>query len=75
MAHEKWVIVGERWCEYRKGTAYLLERRVTPAGFQQQLGSSRTIERKCDCALECNMAGYPCKWAFTRPENDPFEVV
>jgi hypothetical protein len=31
----------------------------------------------CDragCATECNLAEIPCRWSFTRPAYDPFEV-
>lgn len=75
MASEQWVTIGERWCECRQGPAQLFERRVIPSGIQQGLQSERVVERRCDCAIECNMAGYPCRWAFTNPENDPFGLI
>jgi hypothetical protein len=72
MAREKWVVVGKRWCEYRDAEAELLERRVFPSGVLRFYQPPRVVEQRCNCAIECNMAGYPCKWAFTNPDNDPF---
>jgi len=72
MATERWVTVGKRWCEFRQGEALLLERRIFPSGIQRYYRAPRVVERKCNCAIECNMAGYPCKWAYTNPERDPF---
>lgn len=75
MAEEQWVTIGQQWCEHRKGPAVLMERRVVPSGIQCGYQSERTVERKCDCAIECNLAGYPCSWAFTNPDYDPFGLA
>lgn len=74
MAAEQWVVVGKRWCEFRQEEATLLEKRAFPSGIVRFYQAPRVLEQKCDCGVDCNLAGYPCKWAFTNPSYDPFEA-
>lgn len=72
MAEERWITVGKRWCEFRNEEAELLERRAFPSGILRFYQAPRVLERKCSFAIECNMAGYPCKWSYINPDYDPF---
>lgn len=74
MAIEKWVTVGEKNCEYIGLDVELKERRVYPvADFLRGFGDVYRV-RSCVCtaAVDCNLAGIPCKWALTAPDTDRF---
>jgi hypothetical protein len=72
MAEERWITVAKRMCEFREQEAELMERRVFPSGILRYYQAPRVLERKCNWAIECNMAGYPCRWSYVNPHNDPF---
>ncbi len=74
MAATKWVVVNKTWCERAGMEALLLEQRVFPAEFLPDTVGHRVIARSCSCATECNLAEIPCRWSFTRPAYDPFEL-
>ena len=75
MAATEWVEVDRMWCERAGSTAKLLEKRVYPSEFLPDTTGYRVLARKCSCDVECNLAQFPCKWAFTRPEFDPFKLI
>jgi hypothetical protein len=53
--------------------AVLMEERVYPHEIVPDCGPAYFVRaRKCSYGLECNVAGYSCRWAWTNPENDPF---
>ncbi len=74
MATEKWVVVSEQWCDLLKGDAQLLERRVYPASVLPDTEAFRVLGRKCSAAIECNLMGCHCKWAYTNPYHHRFEL-
>jgi hypothetical protein len=74
MAAAEWVILKTRWCE-RVGTeAHLMERRVYPADMIPDIPAYRVTAFACSWGNECNLAGCPCRWAYTNPDYDPFEI-
>ncbi len=73
MAHCAWVTTSTRWCEKMHAEAGLMERRVYPADFMPDFPSYRITARKCSLGTACNLAGFPCKWAYNELGDDPFE--
>lgn len=71
-ATRRTVLIDTGGCEYRPGRAELIEERVYPADPIPDLAGYRVVSRRCSRAVECNLAGVPCKWAFLNPFNDPF---
>ena len=53
--------------------AVLMERRVYPAEFMPDFPGYRISARKCSLGTTCNVAGFPCKWAFIDLGDDPFK--
>ena len=74
MAATKWVVVNKTWCERAGAEAVLMEQRVYSADILPDAMSHRVIARRCSVATECNLAEIPCRWSFTRPAYDPFEL-
>ena len=72
MASEQWVTIGRKHCELIEQDVAVMERRVYSADVIPGLGAYRVKERKCTAAIDCNMAGVPCSWAFTNPESDRY---
>ena len=75
MSAAEWVSVKRLWCERAGREARLLEQRVYPAEVLPDLLGFRVTARRCDCDVACNLQGFPCRWAFTRPEHDPFQLA
>jgi hypothetical protein len=75
MATAEWIVARELWCGRAGWEARLLERRVYPAEILPDAVGYRVTARRCDRDVACNLAGFPCRWAFTRPEFDPFELA
>ena len=74
MATEKGVVVGRKECDLINQQVELREQRVYPtADFLRQFAAPYRV-RACLCtaAVECNMAGIACKWAFNAPDTDRF---
>lgn len=74
MAREKWETVSKKHCDLIALDVELREWRVYPtADFLDVQGQGYRV-KKCVCtaAVQCNLAGIPCKWAFTSPDNDRF---
>ena len=74
MATEKWVVVGRKECDLIQLPVELRQKRVYPAsGFLRDFtGGYRVESCLCTAAVECNLAGIPCKWAFNAPDTDRF---
>lgn len=75
MASSGWVVVKQGRCERAGQEARLLERRVYPAEILPDTVGYRVTARRCDCDVACNLQDFPCRWAFTRPELDPFGLA
>lgn len=75
MAATEWVIVNRKWCERAGADVVLMEQRVYPSEIIPNISGHRVMARKCSCAMECNLAEIPCKWSFTRPVYDPFNIA
>ena len=75
MATSGGVVIRRAWCERAGREARLLEQRVYPAEFLPETVGYRVTARRCDCDVACNLRGFPCCWAFTRPELDPFGLA
>lgn len=74
MAKIVWERVSQVWCDHRKEMADLLEERVYPDELlPAPAGEFQVRARKCQFAIDCNLAGYPCKWSWTNPDYDPFD--
>ena len=74
MAIEKWVVVGRKNCEYIQQDVELREQRIYPVDdfLRDFTGGYRVHACTCTAAVDCNMAGIPCKWAFNAPDTDRF---
>lgn len=72
MASKKWVIISSRHCELIDLDVELREERIYPsADFLRAEGNEHRV-RVCECsaAVQCNLAGIPCQWAYNSPGND-----
>lgn len=74
MAYQTWITVDRKTCEKLNREVEMRELRAYPAA-----DFLRTFERRfqvsscsCSAALECNLAGVPCRWAFNSVESEPF---
>lgn len=75
MAATEWVVIRKLWCERAHREAQLLEQRVYPAEILPETVGYRVLAHKCESAIECNLREFPCRWAYTRPEHDPFALT
>lgn len=75
MASSGWVVVKQGRCVRADREAQLLEQRVYPAEILPDPLGYRVTAVRCDCDVACNLQGFPCRWAFTRPELDPFGLA
>jgi hypothetical protein len=69
MATIDWVIVDSRRCELLGRQVALLEERLFPADAPELMGYQVKATR-CSDHVVCNMAGFPCRHAFTNPDSD-----
>jgi hypothetical protein len=72
MAVIQWVTIEKKLCELSGQEVALQERRLYPVDALPDTLGFQVIARRCSVDLTCNMAGYPCKWAYTNPTLDPF---
>jgi hypothetical protein len=73
MATIAWEPVATHWCDLQGCEAQLLEQRAYPADQVPDTGVRfKVLARKCSFGVECNLAGYACRWAWTNPDYDPF---
>lgn len=68
-----WEVANSIWCDRVRQEVGLLEERIYPGERLPDGGAYYQVHgRKCTLGIECNLAGYPCCWAFTNPNYDPF---
>lgn len=72
MAHQAWVTTSIRWCDKIEAEAHMMECRVIPAEIMPDFPQYRVTAKKCSLGTACNLAGYPCKWAYYELGDDPF---
>lgn len=72
MATEIWVEKDSKWCDLIGQDVVLAEKRVFPAEMMPDVLGYRVAGCRCTAAVDCNLAGIPCKWAFTNPTLDQF---
>jgi hypothetical protein len=70
MAKKEWVPVETIWCDQAEEETQLMEYRIYPDEILPEMQPYRVVARRCRTDIECNMAGYSCKWAFTNPDVD-----
>ena len=74
MTQSVWLVVDQVWCERAQAKADLLKERVYAGEVLPNVEASFQVRaRKCSFGLECNLAGFTCKFAFNNPNYDPFE--
>lgn len=72
MAEQRWIILATKRCNLIGRDVELREQRLYPvADFLRTTGNEYRV-RACGCsaAIQCNLAGIPCQWAFTSPDNN-----
>ena len=74
MATVEWVTVRSIWCDRVGQEAELVEQRVYPSDRMSDVESYHVKARKCHLGVDCNLAGYRCRWSFLNPGYDPFGV-
>lgn len=74
MAAKKWVIVASKHCQLIDKDVELTEQRVYPThDFLLTQGTEYQVHVcSCSAAVECNMVGVPCRWAYTNPDAARF---
>lgn len=72
MATVEWVAVKRIWCDRIGKEAELMEQRVYPADHLSDAEPYHIKARKCSWGMDCNLAGYRCRWSFLNPAYDPF---
>jgi hypothetical protein len=73
MADSIWLVVDKIWCDRAQAEADLLEERVYASEIVPNVEAPyRVRARKCSFGLECNLAGFTCRYAFNNPNSDPF---
>jgi hypothetical protein len=72
MAKKTWVTVGTKYCELLQRNVAFMEQRVYPTIDAPEVVGYRVLAEKCSDDIVCNMAGYPCRWAFTNPLVDRY---
>ena len=72
MSTSEWVLTRAAWCDRIGRKAKLMEWRVYPSEILPEIAGYRILARRCDSAIDCNLRGFSCRWAFTGPELDPF---
>ncbi len=75
MASNNWVKTGGKWCDFVHQDVEILEQRAYPDDRLPDMIGYQVVGRKCTAAIDCNMLGVPCKWAFTNPNSDQFDVA
>lgn len=73
MAATKWVTIDRKICDLAGYEVELQEWRLYPAEPLPDTLGFQVIACRCTADITCNMAGYPCKWAYTNPTLDPFK--
>jgi hypothetical protein len=74
MAISMWAQSQAVFCERAQEEVVLSEQRVFPQGLLRQGLEYRVQARRCSHALQCNLNGLACRWAFTNPEVEPLTI-
>jgi hypothetical protein len=74
MAIAIWAQSESVFCDRAQEEVVLSEQRVFPQGLLRQGLEYRVKARRCSHALQCNLSGPACRWAFTNPETDPLQI-
>jgi hypothetical protein len=72
MEIEMWVTVERKQCDLIGLDVALEERRVFPAGRNQERECYQVQGKRCTADVVCNLAGIHCQWAYTNPGLDRF---
>lgn len=74
MAVTRWVVVGSQHCRIIDKDVELKEQRIYPLNDFLWMEDMEHKVRACTCssAVECNMVGVSCRWAYTNPEAARF---
>ena len=75
MAVLKWVTTRKKWCDLAHREVELMERRVYPADTLPDGIGYQVVARKCSADIVCNLAGFPCQWAYTNPGCDRMKLA
>jgi hypothetical protein len=75
MATAKWITTRTIWCEIAGYEVELQERRIYPADALPYGIDYQVAGRRCSADVRCNLAGFPCKWAYTNPTLDRTELT
>lgn len=70
MAVQSWVIVGSKHCRIIDKDIELKEQHIYPTHDFLWVEEMEHRVGACSCssAIECNMAGVPCRLAYTNPD-------
>jgi hypothetical protein len=74
MAFTTWVTAGTKYCDLLQRNITFMEQRVYPTIDAPELAGYRVLAEKCSHDVVCNLAGYPCRWAFTNPSIDRYAL-
>ncbi len=74
MTRTEWVTVKKQWCHLLGNEAELMEERVYPAEIIPDTEPYRVVSHKCSAAILCNLKGCECKWSYTSPTVDRFNL-
>jgi hypothetical protein len=74
MAIQAWVTVATKYCDLLQHDVSFMEQRVYPTTDAPALVGFHVRAKKCSEDVVCNMAGYPCCWAFTNPASDRYAL-
>ncbi|HSH05089.1 MAG TPA: hypothetical protein VLL52_21420 [Anaerolineae bacterium] len=71
-AHKQWINIGTKWCNLIQAQAVMEECRIYPADIISDSEGYQVVARRCNLAIDCNLADVPCEHAFTNPSVDQF---
>lgn len=74
MATEITLTTGSKWCDLIEQDMDYVEERIYPSAMMPDTIGYRVRACRCSLAIDCNLAGVPCKWAFTNPDTDQYFV-
>lgn len=69
-----WRLVTSEFCSRARQSVCLVELHREAARGRGE-PEDQMLARACNLAIECNLVGFPCRWAFTNPDYDPFAAA